>query len=196
MKKSVRVFEQTEDRPNSGTDLIMEVLDWLKYILIAVLIGLLLVLFVAQRNAVVGQSMAPTLHHNDQLLVEKVSKWFNGIEYGDIITINTQDLQNHDGTANIIKRVIGMPGDSIEVRGQAIYLNGELLIESYLADGIKTEKRYPEYGNVLLADDEYYVLGDNRDISLDSRTFGPVKKSDIIGKVLIRFYPFDHAGMP
>jgi signal peptidase I len=115
-------------------DWLTELLDWLKYILIAVLIGLLLVVFVVQRNSVIGNSMVPTLHHADQLLVEKVSKWFSGISYGDIVTISSRDLPQHDDGPNIIKRIVGMPGDTIEIREEGVYRNEQRLDEPYLRD--------------------------------------------------------------
>jgi len=178
-------------------DLLLEILDWLKYILIAVLIGLLLVVFVIQRNSVIGDSMVPNFHQNDQLLVEKVSKLFDGIGYADIITVKTDELSGHEGGPNIIKRVVGLPGDTIEIRTDGVYRNGELLDESaYLPSSVTTEIRNLAFAKVTLAEDEYYVLGDNRPISLDSRSFGPVKLDHVIGRVLIRFYPFEDFGKP
>ncbi len=177
-------------------DFLTELLDWLKYILIAVLIGLLMVVFVIQRNSVIGQSMLPTLHEDDQLLVEKVSKWFHGIKYEDIITVSTRDLEEHDGGPNIIKRVIGIPGDTIEIRDDGVYRNDEKLEEGYLPSGTPTQPRNLAFAKVTLGVDEYYVLGDNREVSLDSRSFGPVPLDSIIGRVLLRFYPFEQLGSP
>lgn len=177
-------------------DFLTEILDWLKYILIAVLIGLLLVVFVIQRNSVIGQSMVPTLHENDQLLVEKVSKWFNGIHYGDIITVSTRDINEHDGGPNIIKRVIGLPGDTVEIREDGVYRNDEKINEIYLTNGTETVIRNLAFAKITLGPEEYYILGDNRDVSLDSRSFGAVPLDSIIGKVLLRFYPFDQLGIP
>lgn len=179
------------------SDFLLEVLDWLKYILIAVLIGLLLVVFVIQRNSVVGDSMLPTLHNNDQLLVEKISKLVGAINHNDIITIKTDRLRGHEGGPNIIKRVIGLPGDTIEIREDGVYRNGEILDESaYLQPGTETEIRSLAHAKVTLNDDEYYVLGDNRQISLDSRYFGPVPLELVIGRTLFRFFPFDQIGVP
>ena len=109
----------TETKP----DFLLELLDWLKYILAAVLIGLLLVVFVIQRNSVIGSSMVPNLHDNDQLLVEKISKLFHGIDYGDIITISTRNLPAHEDGPNIVKRVVGLPGDTIEIRSDGVWRN-------------------------------------------------------------------------
>jgi signal peptidase I len=181
-----------EKRP----DILLEILDWLKYILAAILIGLLLVVFVVQRNSVVGDSMVPTLQSNDQLLVEKVSKYFGGITYGDIITISTRDLVGHEGGPNIIKRVIGLPGDTIEIRDDGVYRNGKIVQESYLDASVETNVNDPAYAKVTLNPDQYYVLGDNRPRSLDSRSIGPITRQSIIGKVLLRFYPISEFGQP
>jgi signal peptidase I len=179
-----------------SSDWLTELLDWLKYILVAILLGLLLVIFVVQRNFVVGNSMLPTLQHDDQLLVEKVTKWFGGISRGDIVTIDSHELPRRDNEPNIIKRVIGVPGDKVEISAGQVYLNDQLLEEPYLAEGTVTNSRNQDYSLVILGKDEYYVLGDNRDASLDSRSFGPVPQSGIIGEVLLRFYPFDKIGRP
>lgn len=178
------------------SDWLTELLDWLKYILLAILVGLLLVIFVVQRNFVVGNSMLPTLEADDQLLVEKVSKWFGGIGRGDIVTIDSHELPRRDDEPNIIKRVIGIPGDKVEIAAGQVYLNDQLLDEPYLAADTVTRSHNQAYSLVILAENEYYVLGDNRDGSLDSRSFGPVPQNGIIGEVLLRFYPFDKMGKP
>ncbi|MEA4887999.1 MAG: signal peptidase I [Clostridiaceae bacterium] len=185
-----------KDKPARRNDMILELLDWVKYILIAVLIGLLLVVFVIQRNSVLGDSMLPNLHENDQLLVEKVSKWFHGIQYGDVITISSKDLPAHDEGPNIIKRVIGMPGDTVEIRDDGVYRNGSKLDEAYLPDGTITQVRNLMYSKVTLSENQYYVMGDNRGVSLDSRIFGPVPLESVIGKVMLRFYPWNQIGLP
>jgi len=177
-------------------DVLLEILDWLRYILSAILIGLLLVVFVIQRNAVIGDSMDPTLHPNDQVLVEKVSKLWHGITYGDIVTIRTRDLPQHEDGPNIIKRVIGLPGDTIELLDGEVYRNGELLEETYLPDNTLTEVRNPDYAKLTLGPDEYFVMGDNRAVSLDSRSIGPIPSDHMIGEVLLRFYPWQDFGQP
>lgn len=177
-------------------DPLMELLDWLKYILIAVLIGLILVVFVVQRNAVVGDSMQPNLHDQDQLLVEKVSKYFNGIQYGDIITVSTKNLSGHEAGPNIIKRVVGLPGDTIEIKDGSVFRNGVAIDELYLPTGTVTLPKNSGNDLVALASDEYYVMGDNRAISKDSRSIGPIPGKNIIGEVIVRFYPFEQFGKP
>lgn len=178
-------------------DILLEILDWLKYILFAVLIGLLIVVFVVQRNSVIGDSMVPNLQNGDQLLVEKVSKLFKSINYSEIITVSTTMLKDHEGEPNIIKRVIGRPGDTIEIRDDGVYRNEQKLDETaYLSSSVVTEKREKGFDKITLGEDEYYVLGDNRRVSLDSRNFGVVTLESIIGKVLLRIAPLEKFGTP
>ena len=174
-----------------------EILDWLKHIVLAVLAGLFVVLFVVQRNEVVGSSMVPTLHDKDQLFVQKVSKLLpRGIARRDIITVDAHGLYSSIQDKNIIKRVIGIPGDSIYIHDDKVFVNGVVYDEPYLEESTITSPRNPIYSHVELKDNEYYVLGDNREGSLDSRTFGPVTRDRINGEVLIRFMPFDDFGKP
>lgn len=188
--------QEPEETRSRSMDLVMELLDWMKYILFAILLGLLIVTFVIQRNSVIGHSMDDTLNDNDQLIVEKVTKWFNGIRPGDIITITTEGLPYHDGDIHIVKRVIGVPGDTVEIRSRAVYRNGQKLNEPYLRNGTVTDPLNIQYSNVTLGPDQYYVLGDNRGNSTDSRVFGPVDKSLVIGEVLLRISPFEKFGFP
>ncbi len=183
-------------KPLDRSDILMEILDWLKYILLAILVGLLLVVFVIQRNAVIGDSMDPTLKNGDQVLVEKVSKYFDGITYEDVVTIKTANLPQHEEGPNIIKRVIGLPGDTIEIKNGSVYRNGEFLLEAYLSPELLTETRSSQFSQVTLGPDEYYVMGDNRTVSLDSRSIGPIPLNHMIGEVLIRFYPWNELGVP
>ena len=115
---------------------------------------------------------------------------------GDIVTIRTRDLPQHEDGPNIIKRVIGLPGDTIEIKDGAVYRNGEFLQESYLPDQTVTEVRNPDYAAVALGPDEYFVMGDNRAVSLDSRSIGPIPANHMIGEVLLRFYPWQDFGQP
>ncbi len=173
-------------------DKLLVFLDWLKTFLIVILASVLLTVFVIQKNIVQGPSMEPTLDDGDQVFVEKVSKYFS-IKRGDIITIEQTDPLHPE--ILLIKRIIGLPGEKVEIKDGHVYLNDKLFDEPYISDIIETaiDPRYDE-AVVVLQDDEYYVLGDNRPISKDSRRIGPVHKDQIIGKVLFQFYPFDEFG--
>ncbi|MDI9470452.1 MAG: signal peptidase I [Bacillota bacterium] len=182
--------------PSRRTSFLLEVLDWIKYILIAIVLGLAITTFVLQRNEVVGNSMYPTLYHGDQLWVEKITHHFGGVGRGDIITFSTANLPGGHREEDLVKRVIGLPGERVEIRDGAVYINGERLAEPYLAESVVTEPRLVGFADLTLAANEYYVLGDNRPDSSDSRVFGPIREDDVIGETLIRVFPLDRFGRP
>ncbi|WP_276326136.1 signal peptidase I [Pseudobacteroides cellulosolvens] len=173
-----------------------EVLDWGVHIAVAVLIGFLIVAFVGQRTIVSGSSMETTLQDGDQLIIEKISPKIGNLKYGDIVTIDVSDMNGVDRSP-IIKRVIGVEGDKIEVRDGKVYLNGKALKEDYI-NGDFTDNIREEYCNLTVKKGQIYVLGDNRTPggSLDSRTLGPFDISRVGGKAIFRFWPFDNMGTP
>lgn len=172
-------------------------LDFIVTVLVGVLLALLLTNFVIQRNTVIGSSMDPTLADRDEVFVEKISRHFkNGLKRGDIVTAETHEKTIDGIEMIIIKRVIGVPGDRVTIKHGDVYLNGVRLEEPYLADGVRTATFYERYADVTLQEDEYYLLGDNRANSRDSRAIGPVARSEIEGRLILRFYPFSKFGVP
>lgn len=153
--------------------------------------------FVLQRNTVVGHSMVPTLNDKDEIFVEKISRIFPAwLKRGDIVTADTYKTPRDDQEIVVIKRIIGMPGEHVEIRDGAVLINGKILDEAYLPQGTMTSEHTLEYADCYLGDSEYYLMGDNRINSRDSRDFGPVDRSDIEGRLLLRFYPLDKFGKP
>lgn len=148
------------------------------YVLIVVVIVVIRI-FIATPVKVDGDSMYNTLNDNDIVLLSKLSS----IDRFDIIV-----LKENDNNATIIKRVIGMPGDKVKIRNNKIYINNKIIEDDY-AYGETSD-----YDEITLGDDEYFVLGDNRLISKDSRYFGAIKKSDIKGKAIFRLFPFTRFG--
>lgn len=148
------------------------------YVLIIVVIVVIRI-FIATPVKVDGDSMYNTLNDNDIVLLSKLSS----IDRFDIIV-----LKENDNNATIIKRVIGMPGDKVKIRNNKIYINNKIIEDEY-AYGETSD-----YDEITLGDDEYFVLGDNRLISKDSRYFGAIKKSDIKGKAVFRLFPFTRFG--
>lgn len=148
------------------------------YVLIVVVIVVIRI-FIATPVKVDGDSMYNTLNDNDIVLLSKLSS----IDRFDIIV-----LKENDNNATIIKRVIGMPGDKVKIRNNKIYINNKIIEDEY-AYGETSD-----YDEITLGDDEYFVLGDNRLISKDSRYFGAIKKSDINGKAVFRLFPFTKFG--
>jgi len=152
--------------------------DALKYIIVLVVV-IIINIFIITLDIVSGNSMRPKYNNNDLLLIENVSVMFNRIERIDIVLINTETERR------VIKRVIGMPSETIYYRDNVLYINNERVAEDFLRENTITE----DFGPITLGDNEYFVLGDNRYDSLDSRDYGPITKRDITGKSIIRLWP-------
>jgi signal peptidase I len=166
-------------------------------IVIGVVLAVLLTQFVIQRNTVIGSSMIPTLEDQDEVFVEKISRLFeNGLKRGNIVTADTDEKTSNGNEMIIIKRVIGLPGERVTIKNGNVYINDALLDEPYLAEGVRTAPHLEKYADVTLQKDQYYLLGDNRTNSRDSRDIGPVSRDEIAGKLILRFYPFSKFGVP
>ena len=165
-----------------------DVLEIIFFISLVILFTFLIVTFVAQRTVVEGNSMNPTLQNGDNLIVSKITYKVKDPERFDIIVFPFKESK---GT-NYIKRVIGLPGETVQIdREGNIYINQKKLEENYGAETIKHPGIAAE--PITLGDDEYFVLGDNRNDSKDSRfsDVGNIKRSDIIGKAVFRLFPFN-----
>lgn len=173
----------------SDSKKLKEALDWLLHIGIALLAGFLIVTFVAQRTLVHDISMEPTLVEGDNLIVEKLSPRFGGLGRGDIIVFNVPEENRQ-----LIKRLIALEGDKVEIKNGKVYVNDKALDEDYL-DGVETQPAgFPEYSSLVVKKGFVYVLGDNRPNSKDSRILGPVETSRISGRAVFRFYPLNKIG--
>lgn len=164
--------------------------SWLREFLEALIPALIIVFvinaFVAQATRVEGESMVPNLHNNERLIIEKMSYRFHIPVRGDIVVIKPPQK----GTEPLIKRVIGLPGETIAVHDGQVYINDQALDEPYLIQqtaGTMAPQLVPE-GYV-------FVMGDNRSASNDSRSFGAVPLQDIIGHAWLRYWPFNVAGI-
>ena len=170
--------------------IIKELAGWLVYIVIVVIIAWGFVTFVAQRTQVSGASMETTLSDGDQLIVDKISYQFREPERFEIIVFPYQ----YEAGTYYIKRIIGLPGETVQILDGSVYINGEKLEEHYGNEvmeeaGIAAEP-------VTLGVDEYFVLGDNRNNSKDSRFMevGMVTTDSIIGHAVFRLLPFGDLG--
>lgn len=154
----------------------------------------LVITFVGQRTEVEGASMENTLHNGDNLIVDKLSYRFHDPERFDIIVFPFQFQDN----TYYIKRIIGLPGETVQIMDDgSIYINGEKLEENYGMEVIKPETIGRAAEPIELGDDEYFVMGDNRNNSSDSRTdmVGNIKRENIIGKVWLRIWPVSDFGV-
>ena len=158
------------------------------YLIVLMLCVTVVPKYVLQRTQVDGESMEDTLQDYDNLLVEKVSYYFKDPERFDIVTLYPN---GRDENVYYIKRVIGLPGENVRIEGNKIYINGKLLKENYGKDGYIEEAGRAEGDGITLGDDEFFVMGDNRNNSVDSRfEVGPVKKKNIDGHAVFRICSF------
>jgi len=175
--------------------ILKEILDWVIHISLAIIIGILIVKFVAQITIVSGNSMETTLQNGDRLIVEKLSVKFGSIKEGDIVTINhPQDFPNE--RSPIIKRVIGIENDVIEFKNGKVFVNDKQLEEHYINGDLTNESNNMDYNKITVKKGQIFVLGDNRlpGKSLDSRIFGPIDIEKVGGKAVLRIMPFAKAG--
>lgn len=153
----------------------------LQVILPAVILALIVHLFLAQATVVYGQSMEPNLHEHERLIIDKISYRVRPPQRNDIVVL---DLPHMDEL--LVKRIIGLPGEVLEIRHGQVYINGEPALEPFPHD-----LGFQGASPVTLGPLTYYVLGDNRENSNDSRAFGPVFRDNILGRVWLRYWPFN-----
>ncbi|MBD3279892.1 MAG: signal peptidase I [Candidatus Pacebacteria bacterium] len=173
-------------------------LDIVETIVIALSIFLVVYLFFMQPHQVNGQSMVPTFQSGEYLLTDKVSYRVGDPSRGDVVVFHApEEAHCPEGTGcDFIKRVLAVPGESVQVTNNQIIVNGTPLAESYIPADFQTlPGSFVKGRTVTLGPDEYFVVGDNRSYSSDSRTWGPIKKSDIVGKAFFRYWPPEKLGM-
>lgn len=172
--------------------------DWVVVLVVALLVALGIRTFVLQQFYISGPSMETTLFQPNRVLVNKLSYRFGDIGRGDVVvfdrvTSNGQSVQHDD----LIKRVIGLPGESVAIRGCKVYVNDRQLEEKYLPrrdldqSDLVARCRQPEMSPVQVPKGQVFVLGDNRPQSMDSRVFGPVDKKSIVGRAFVVIWPIN-----
>lgn len=155
-------------------------------IIIALALAFIFHSYVLARANVDGPSMQPTLHNNDVIFLEKLSIETNNIKKGEIIVFDSKN-ENND---YYIKRVIGVAGDQVEIKDGKVYVNGNQIVENYLAQGTITEPISPKT-TYKVPEGQVFVLGDNRGNSTDSRMLGCINVKDVKGHAIFRAYPFN-----
>ena len=176
--------------PFSGDELILRGFRFLREVLEttipAVMIALLINLFMAQATRVYGQSMEPNLHTNQRLIVEKISYHVHPPRRGDVVVLKLHD----DQSELLIKRVIGLPGEVVEIKEGRVFINGAPLEEPYL-----NQFTAGQMAPMVVPPLHIFVLGDNRGFSYDSRSFGMVSFADIVGRAWLSYWPPDEFGL-
>ena len=207
MKKS----KKNELRYNEDDErtLLEDILDFVKVFVISAIVILLFVNFVAHPVRVDGKSMYPTLKDGEFGFTNVGGVLLNGVERGDIVVVT---MEENGQKTHWVKRVIGMPGDTISCVNDIVFINGKVLDETQYIDPDYRQSCVDQFGyfnkvpnanntdvqdfeEVKLGDDEYYVMGDNRPYSKDSRYVGPVKKSQLFAKKMLVLLPISDIGV-
>lgn len=160
--------------------------EFLRSIVVALLIVIPIRAWVAQPFIVQGNSMLPNFHNGEYLIINEFSYHFRDPARGEVVVFRYP----RQPSQFFIKRIVGLPGDMIEIREGDVFVNGALFDEAYVADSMITA---PD-SSIILGVDEYFVLGDNRQASSDSRVWGGLKEHFIVGKTLVRLWPLTRVG--
>jgi signal peptidase I len=195
--------QPTTDQPKSiaenavaGAPVVMEELPiaagklrvWLRDLIISVVVSFFIITFLYQPVKVEGTSMAPRLHDQDRLFINKFAYNFEKIERDDVVVFYyPRDIQK-----SYIKRVIGLPGDTVRIKEGQVFVNGKAIDEPYVPERFRDVRSMETF---QVPDGEYFVMGDHRSISSDSRDFGPVERKLIYGKAAFVYWPREEIGV-
>jgi len=212
MEEQQNINQEPEVKQVKKKSLGMEIWEWTYSILLAVVIALLIKNFLFSTTIVKGESMLPTLQPNNMLVIDRLSQ-VRGIipERGDVITVEAPEATSDEGIAQYsevngifnklvhsftktlyVKRVIGLPGDKVEIEGNELRINGELIKEDYINEPMKFSSYFID--DIEVPEGHVFVMGDNRNHSKDSRYFGVVPLEKIEGEAIFRFWPFNKFG--
>jgi signal peptidase I len=164
-----------------------EIRVWTRDLLIAIGLALVIIVFLYQPVKVEGTSMAPLLSDQERIFINKFVYRFEDIHRGDVVVF----WYPLDRSKSFIKRVIGLPGETVDIRHGLLYVNGQLVPEPYVPPQYTD---VTDFGPVKVPKDSYFVMGDHRISSNDSRVFGPVASQFIYGRAVFAYWPVDHFG--
>jgi signal peptidase I len=182
------------DKPRSNRWIV----ELVGVVAVAVVIAILLRTFVVATYSIPSGSMEPTLQIGDRIVVDKLAYHLHGVSTGDIVVFSTPPAENCAGppVSNLVKRVIGLPGQTISLANGRVLINGHVLAEPWLPPAVRTATQpgpsgapYSLHHAYTVPKGDIFVMGDNRTFSCDSRYWGPVVKSTIVGKVDLRIWP-------
>ncbi|MBC8262619.1 MAG: signal peptidase I [Anaerolineales bacterium] len=172
----------TEDQRQREKSILREMMETAILIMLVFFVTRILI----QNFRIEGISMEPNFHDEQYLIINKLAYYLHPPERGDVVVFHYPKNPSRD----FIKRVIGLPGEKVEVRGERVFINGEELEEPYALNGSKYT-----WGPQIMAEDEYFVLGDNRNSSSDSHNWGPLPADAMVGKAWISYWPPKHLGI-
>jgi signal peptidase I len=162
--------------------------SWLRDVVVSVVVSAFIIIFLYQPVRVEGTSMLPMLEDQDRLVINKLAYRVGEIHRGDVVVF----LYPHDHEKSYIKRVIALPGDDLRIDHGQVYVNGHQVPEPYVPKQFEDDRSQPD---MVIPAHEYFVMGDHRSISSDSREFGPVDRELIYGKAAFVYWPVDQAGV-
>ena len=162
--------------------------SWVRDLAVSVVVSAFIIIFLYQPVRVEGTSMLPVLEDQDRLFINKLAYRVGEIHRGDVVVF----LYPHDHEKSYIKRVIALPGDDLRIDHGQVYVNGKSIVERYVPARFADDRSQPE---MTVPKQEYFVMGDHRSISSDSRDFGPVDRDLIYGKAAFVYWPMDQAGV-
>lgn len=162
--------------------------SWLRDLIVSVAVSAFIIVFLYQPVRVEGTSMLPMLKDQDRLFINKMVYRVEDVHRGDVVVF----LYPRDHTKSYIKRVIALPGDDLRIDHGTVYVNGKKIVEKYVPPRFADERSEAE---MVIPPHKYFVMGDHRSISSDSRDFGPVDRSLIYGKAAFVYWPVDQAGV-
>jgi signal peptidase I len=162
--------------------------SWVRDLVVSVAVSAFIIVFLYQPVRVEGTSMLPRLRDQDRLFINKMAYKVGEIHRGDVVVF----LYPHDHSKSYIKRVIALPGDDLRIDRGRVFVNGRRVVESYVPPRFEDERSQAE---MVVPEREYFVMGDHRSISSDSRDFGPVDRDLIYGKAAFVYWPMDEAGV-
>ncbi len=191
-RKPVNHQEESEQIPKT---LKRELLEWAMYLLISVVLALAIVHGLGRFTVVDGNSMQPTLQNRDVVIVESLTKRFQGIQQGDIVVARIPELLG-GRRAYAVKRVIAVAGQRVQIANGQVLVDGSALSEPYVS-GVSTDAAGSPHADMVVPEGCLYLLGDNRqpEKSRDSRTFGVVNSDRVVGKAFVRLFPFSRFGV-
>ena len=191
MNKTVQNEEPTRDvleATDTGAKRKGGMRSWLRDLIVSVAISAFIIIFLYQPVRVEGTSMLPMLEDQDRLFINKLAYRVGDIHRGDVVVF----LYPNDHQKSYIKRVIALPGDDLRIEHGHVFVNGKPLAESYVPPRFADDRSLPE---TIIPSHEYFVMGDHRSISSDSRDFGPVERELIYGKAAFVYWPMEQVGV-
>jgi len=181
------VVELIAEKPQAASRATGLLSAWMRDLIISLGISVFIIVFLYQPVKVEGTSMMPSLDDQERIFINKFVYRIEPIQSGDIVVFRYP----RDPAKSFIKRVIGLAGDHVKIEDGRVYLNGRLVAEDYVPRAFEDQRSYPE---VVVPADSYFVLGDHRSLSNDSRDFGPVDAGYIYGKAVFGYWPMEKVG--